>query len=821
MDTGKNHSADKQSFIFDCLLPFYFKQMESGNYSDVDKEKITEMIARLKIFPYVTGQGHSFGILKEKDTKWYVCEGESQSKVLSTESYRILDHRLYKKDQLKTTLRFLGMDGKGYLGKFSDEVVLDDLVQKMGSEDNYTERWWMLAADAFVIWKEKNKGSDGSSSSQRGSLAAAASNKDGFYFLFDDEYCKKEYQELLGRTSIYFDIRKTDGYRNFMIKHPDMDRTKKIVFLKLLGIPASFIKETGWFEKTVTKQILDLFQKVSQLSFPIHSQNQFRFDMCRLAEYIFRDILFRDDPNLAKKTFQSINQSQPVRAGIPILNINGGYMPGNVSMFFIDKVMGEDKADITPNVLNKYIVEPGRYDPAILEMVATDVTQIGNFKSYQFEKNDIQELDFYRWAWQWTKDTDIKKNILLCFTRMGSIQRKYKTLVLDVLSRICGIETTRNNLNNENAKAPESMGFTVRFDIELSEEEVFRYRIILNSLYRSKDYDISVYVDGRLKKENPGNRHRVLDAVQQVAPYLEKKIEADDIWERVYLLDASHLMDFEYGNYVLLHYKDPVQGWQSKQDILLLVKHKDANSYMSAIVAYIRDQYGLVLEGLTIDWAKQYRELSAQVDKYLNAERLSFHTDDDIQFKISDMADVPSLEDEISIWKRLETERKSILKNRVSDVDLESWRVFLNSKYHGRCQLCGKRTVTGPDNSFYWTFRIVKEKSNALANLSANLFCLCPSCHGELSYGFKGKDLTHIKKKTNDYRKQLEMAIDEELDDMESIPSTISGYADAANEFDGFRLPVICDVVVNGNEHKMKFSWEHFIRLAFLISDVD
>lgn len=817
MDAEKNLTADKQTFIFDCLLPFYFKQMESANYNEADKEKFSEMLAGLKVFPYVTSQGYDFNSLKKKDTKWYVCEEGSQSKVVSTDSYRILYQKIFKKDQLKTTVRFFGTDGKGYLGKFSDEVVLDDLVLKMKSEKSYTERWWKLASDAFEIWKRKHKGNNESFSTREKSLEAAAANKDGYYFLFDDEYCKKEYQELLGRLSIYFDIRKTDGYREFMIKHPDMDESKKIVFLKLLGIPASFVCETGWFEKGVTTQILDLFQKVSQQAFPIHSKNQFRYDMCRLAEYVFRDILFRDDPQLAKKTFQD----QLVCKGIPILNINGDYMPGDVSMFFIDNVMKEDEKDITPNALNRFIVEPGRYAPAILEMIATDVTQIENFKSYQFDKKDIQELDFYRWAWQWTKDTDIKKNILLCFTHMGTIQSRFKAFALDVLARICGVEISENDFDMEKAKSPARLGFTVRFDMELSGGDVFRYRSILNALYGSEDYDISIYVDGRIKKENPGNRHRILDAVHQVDPYLEKNIEGDDIWERVYLLDAPYLMDREYGQYVLLHYKNPVQGWKSKQNIMLVVKHKDANSYMAAIVAYIKDQYGLVLEGLTIDWAEQYRELSSKVDRFLNAERLSFYTDDDIQFKISHMDDVPSLKYEISIWKHLEAERKSILKNRVADVDLKSWEVFLDSKYHGRCQLCGKRTVTGPDNSFYWTYRIVKKSSNELANLSANLFCLCPSCHGELSYGFKGKDMTHIRKKAIDYRKQLQMAIDEELDDIDSIPSTISEYADTTNEYEGFRLPVICDVVVNGNEHKMKFSWEHFMRLAFLISDAE
>ena len=38
---------------------------------------------------------------------------------------------------------------------------------------------------------------------------------------------------------------------------------------------------------------------------------------------------------------------------------------------------------------------------------------------------------------------------------------------------------------------------------------------------------------------------------------------------------------------------------------------------------------------------------------------------------------------------------------------------------------------------------------------------------------------------------------------------------------EGFHKPIICRVVVNGESRCMAFSWEHFMRLAFILSEYE
>ena len=44
-------------------------------------------------------------------------------------------------------------------------------------------------------------------------------------------------------------------------------------------------------------------------------------------------------------------------------------------------------------------------------------------------------------------------------------------------------------------------------------------------------------------------------------------------------------------------------------------------------------------------------------------------------------------------------------------------------------------------------------------------------------------------------------------------------YLPFTNDYEGFHAPVICEVLVNGEERQMKFSWEHFLRIAFLLTE--
>ncbi|MCD8151164.1 MAG: hypothetical protein LUE92_16745 [Clostridiales bacterium] len=114
---------------------------------------------------------------------------------------------------------------------------------------------------------------------------------------------------------------------------------------------------------------------------------------------------------------------------------------------------------------------------------------------------------------------------------------------------------------------------------------------------------------------------------------------------------------------------------------------------------------------------------------------------------------------------------------------------------------------------------MVKKSKNKLANLESNLFCLCPSCHGEMQYGSSmGKDMSQLVKKAQEYAKYIEEKIStEEFDD--DSDCLVQEWVDNDIELKGFNRPIVCEVVVNGKQRRMAFSWEHFMKIAFIFEN--
>ena len=44
---------------------------------------------------------------------------------------------------------------------------------------------------------------------------------------------------------------------------------------------------------------------------------------------------------------------------------------------------------------------------------------------------------------------------------------------------------------------------------------------------------------------------------------------------------------------------------------------------------------------------------------------------------------------------------------------------------------------------------------------------------------------------------------------------------DEEEKLEGFHNPIVCRVMVNGKDRLMAFSWEHFMRIAFILSDAE
>ena len=110
----------------------------------------------------------------------------------------------------------------------------------------------------------------------------------------------------------------------------------------------------------------------------------------------------------------------------------------------------------------------------------------------------------------------------------------------------------------------------------------------------------------------------------------------------------------------------------------------------------------------------------------------------------------------------------------------------------------------------------------------SNMFCLCPSCWGEMGQGdFMGKDMSELLEKALDYAEYLETKLktDEMEDDFPSLVKEVWEDQEFSEEeeskLEGFHNPIVCRVMVNGKDRLMAFSWEHFMRIAFILSDTE
>lgn len=788
--SNNNTQRKKEAFICDTLLPYCLQRIENAE-NTMTAITLQKQIATMEIFPYIWEDRVMYGALKEPDISWYFVSDKETQKAKSTDSYRVLDKSQMKPELFKKLKQVFGVDGCSYICEFSDQVVIDDLVKQMSKERDYTEKWWKCATNAFSLWNtETNPGN---------AYEMASKEIRSSYMLFDDEYCDQKYQRLLERYQIIGDIRKTDGYMQFIGNVPNAKRNDAIRFLKYLGIRSSFINRIDWGESTLCEEITQLFGRIGKASFPVASTNVKYYELCELSAYIFFKVLLKDDVWFAKKMLND----KSINTGIAIQNINDAYMPLGCDIFYLSA--DYDLNELVENRLNMFIVKNGTYDREELETVATSIDSLSGIDHYNFGKINVKPIAFYKWAWQFTNNDELIMGILEYFNSLGNIEINLQKFALEVMA----------------VAVQKELDVYLRYKMNVSGAVALQFNGVLNTVYRTENYDITFRIQDKIFTESLDVKYRILQAIEnQVSSSEARTIETADFWNRIYFLHVSEEDEDFYGRYAIVQYNDSKQGYYG--DIILLCHQEDPNSYIEALCNYISDTYNISLSGVTADWKSEYYRLVHGVDEFICDHRKAIlSSKDEIMFNESDMADVESLEHEYSIWKRFRKEKAAIMRNRISDVDLETWRGFLNSKYHGRCQLCGGRTVSGTQNAYFWTYRIMKESENNLANMHSNIFCLCPACHGELSHGYLGKDLTQIKERALEYIEQLEDCLQEELDDPDTMDSIISSFADTEKEYHGFHAPIICDVVVNGTEREMAFSWEHFMQIAFLLSGIN
>ena len=801
---GKTQNK-KEAFIADTLLPYYLGRIESEENS-ANRTTLQKQIATMLIFPYVTEEGTRYGALKEPGIRWYFTEDKDIGHIYSTGSYRILNRSVLKEDRLLNRFKYVfGTDGCGYIQKFSNDAVIEDLILQMSKERDYTDSWWRCATDAFDLWNAK---SDPGTAYERASEGIETS-----YMLYDDAYCIPEYQRMLEKHRIFWDIRKTDAYKAFISSISESRKEDALRFLKYLGVPNEFVVKRSWEKYSIHPRITELFSRLNGLHYPVQKTMVANYELCRLSEYLYFQVFCRSHTQCAAELYKNPDTV----CGIFIRNVRDEYMPLKVNMFYLPNTYTQESLneDLPADRLNMFLIMPELYSIDWLMQVACSTNDINSFESDRFGIIVVKELSFYKWAWQFTQNEKLVDSILKMFTVMKNIGQVHETFVFDVLNEICKLNSFGDVEFSEVASGSS-------FTADVSGDCALRYDVLVNAIYYKRDVSVFMAVSEDVVQEPLDIKYRILQEIDaQYSSTDAREIERAEFWDNIWLLDHPKDYDAYFGKYVNVRVKIP--GVSVRKNCILISREYDANSYIEAVCAYIDDVYGIRLEGVTVDWKAEYYQLVHGVNDFL-CEYREMIPEEDISFNESVMSDVDSMEDEYQIWHRFIREKNSILGNRISEVDLRSWRDFLNSKYHGRCQLCGNRTVSGVQNAYFWTYRIMKEKANGgngLANLHSNIFCLCPSCHGELSRPFMGKDMHQVKEKAEEYLQQLNEAMSEDLQDLSETDSIISMFADTVNQYDGFRAPIICDVIVNGAERQMKFSWEHFMRIAFLLSGLE
>ena len=779
----------KDKFIIETLLPYLVDHIENSH-----KSEIVDQISSMYVFPYITSEGTKFGSLKEPGISWYF-EKNKDKKMVSSGGYRIIDDSVLSEKNAasfrKTFKEYCG------ISEFSDHAVIKDLLEKMSMETDYTGQWWTYAYDVFMLWRKE----DFNSSLE---MATRGMQNDRFLFV-DDEYPDSLEQRLL-QYGVFSDIRKTSFKTHFwnLIKKGS-DQEKAIEVLKRMGIPHTFV-ENG----RVNEHLLAFFEQTSEdVEYPVECWEK-DFEQCELSHDIMLQI-YRED----QEAFLKIAADSDVNAGMVLKNIFGAYVPLAWDLFYSTKDEEEksEEDDSINEDLEDYCEENPASDLEVLhidekkyeESLLNHLEQCHEFAEV-CEAADDYELgvaceivEFYKWIWTYSQHEEIIENILYFYTDDDEEREQVPESDVEFVLSVLACEGVMDE------------GYL--FDINLIAKECFDNAGVLNKISNHFP-DIYCNIISDLKWfDVSGYLPQILAAVKSVPDI--QRIAADPIWDHVYLVDDAP------DNYDDVYVR--CKAGDNYEDILLLRESSDDDSYIRALAKYVSEKYDTevaVACAEAFDWKAEYLNLAKAIREFIS-ETSPVVKESEVYGHIADMADVPTFYDERKLWQKLFEQREKIVCQTVgkAPINLDYWRSFLSSTYKGRCQVCGKKTATGEQNAHFFTYRINKESENKLANLSSNMFCVCPTCHGEMQYGsYMGKDLHKILEKANLYCEYYDSKCDgdEMEDDYESL---VAELADDSGEIEGFIKPITCDVIVNGKPRKMAFSWEHFIMMAFVSKD--
>ncbi|MBQ9589429.1 MAG: hypothetical protein IJR29_04525 [Butyrivibrio sp.] len=799
---NKQYSEQNKKDVFiKALLPYLIGHIEQS----ADKDNAAKEMASLMIFPYKSDEGIKIGSLNEPGTSWYFLNNSTNGEK-KADSYRIFADDLFEKDyanMIKNKLRDYGL-----ASDFSDSVVIKNLLERMSMESTYSETWWSCAYDVLKLWNPEEFSVK---------LTKATAGIKSKRFLFTGEYCDKNLREMLLKHGVFEDIIDDVAYRIFWNRLIDSEKKKAFILLEDMGVPCNFL-----CDGTVNASLLEFAKKIGyNTPFPV-SQADAAYERCVLSYKIFMDKIYHENRDALVKAVNDSNAN----IGILLKNKKGQFVPLSWDLYYSEN----DFLDNTDTQDAIYSSETEKYECLHIDVkgiepgFVSNIHNVHEFKEVELEADEYQfgidydAISFYRWIWGYSQHFELARNVLSYYTNdvtnNNSVNEFEAPFVLDIIE------------SDHYSESDFIEDF--RFDILIKPEEAFERIDTINAISRGFS-GLFCLISGKTNRKNVKEYVNVVIKHTYTSNEIKEKIKKDSIWDNVCVVEGS------LDDYAGLAVIGKTNYFNKYQDAIFLWPSSDSSAYIRAIAIYIKEKYLVdVASELVddIDWKSEYVNLVRNI-----RSRLAFHEDtkshENIFRDTVDLEDIRDFSEEKRIWDELKRRRDELIGYGVGGkaVKISSHREFLSAKYSGRCQLCGGRIEMGEQKSYFWTYRIVKEKENHLANSRSNLFCLCPSCHGEMRFGwYMGQDFSEVVKKANQYAQYIETIIDsgEYTDDMQCLvgelaeENVLESYQVSSNDEDSetvkFKKPIVCKVVVGGEERNMFFSWEHFIRLSFIFS---
>ena len=807
----------KDRFIGNYLLPYLLKRIKDSEEPEVTIDNVASMY----IFPYITADGIKIGSIKEPGTSWYYAKSDEE-KLISTGSYRIFASNVIKEEEARTFRHLFGE--YAYIAEFSDIVVVNDMIREMSKETDYSSRWWSLAYDVLKLWDPQKI---------QGSLSDATSKIDNNYFLFLDEYCDSDLRERLIKYGVFRDVLTLDARELFWNRLQNNEKDKAISMLRSMGVPHSFIQRrkeqsdffsTYSYKECVSKAILLFIENLGKsVVYPVVTEknNSERCELCH--KIIFERIKKESDA-----AFNELISDEKYIKGIPVKNMDREFVPLSWDLFYLDSDFGDETSDEKPTsawtqnedqendeIEIGHIEFIGEFERLHIDCRAYGrnfIERQNRIHEFSFVNNTFDDYyfgidgeaeNFYKWIWNYSHHKKLIENILLHYS--GD---EYERSTVPEIDNCFVIEVLK--------ECDEDQGYC--FDIDLQSADAFVAVDTLNKVSFTFGNINAVVYGANMHFDAQAIIPQIVSASVTDAQ-VKKSIATDAIWDHVYLTSG------ENGKYDSIYLHAYRYDEDEYKDTLILWPSTDQNSYVRALAKYVRDKYEIsvsIADEGAFDWKNEYMRLIKDIRSFVAENRKVIPLNEIIGYT-AETADIKSFGEEKKIWLKLKEQREKVLSHNKEGypVNLDGWKDFLSAKYRGRCQLCGGKIPRGEQESYFWTFRMVKESRNLLANMRSNLFCLCPACHGEMQYGsIMGKDMSQIIEKARMYVEYLEKNLDN-IEYEDHFPSLIQELVDEDVEIEGFHKPILCDVIVNGKERRMAFSWEHFMRIALIFSSIN